>query len=1132
MRTKYLPTIILAILLVMIPTAALALEGEYYVYNAFEPVTAAFRKIALIVSDSGYKQLFGIAIALSIFAGGATNFFRALATGKSNLLSWAMPLLAGVAVYAGFFASTGTLHVYDPVQNRTETVAGIPNGIVMFAMTLNSIERGVVEIIYTSGAIGDYQREAGGISFDLFSRTAEMPVASPAGSQSVARYVADCVLFEINRPGSTLTTGALTNPASGSNILDLMAEAKNPAVYTVTWLGELETPGAGDTTSCSDAYDRIKIEYDTNASTTMANAAKNLCGEAGYGTDASAAPSADGSTSIASCKSAASDLMSAMTGSSMPFEGFLAQREISQAFYQTLKTSDPISSTMFQSNKQMTSGIAAGFAVASQIPIMKGVFTAIILTLTPLLIIFIPTTACIRALSLIAGFFVLLTSWGICDAVIHGAMMDYAVKYFAQISQSGQGLLYFLTFPDNATATMAMFGSMRGMGLGLASLVTFQLVKFGGVQLSQMVTGIQAGAQTNAMKAADTQTSIESKGSHLNSMLQGFQGMSNAERFDTRSQYAAATMTGAAPTATALRKIDAFQSIDAALDAEAKNGTFSLQSGVANADAATKLAGAQNIPVQNLLEKNADLDLTQKTAHTDEIQKQADAKGTTPGAIVSDLENVATTGKVAESAALDKAAAGMGISREDFQHLDAAVRTGDAAAKANAFQTLSAKTGVPVADLQKGLAAYSTGNQVGQMQERGKATGGDVAEAGIQEGQTRATAETGKVQGIGLAGGLDSYRQLIRDDYSGRQSRNALLHQAANQMVDQIAPELKKDPAMWKDGALTERGFFEMQKAVEASGGVKFSTADGSAAVNLDKNGDIINAKNEGVIAKGDRAAAEQLQADLRRDGFENAAAWVGKREGQQMSYNVERDRNGHISSFSVNQGGQALRSDMRKSADGSLTEHTNFTQTKTGHSNQKIDEDVNTVNKGNRVTKGDITWTGVKKVDEHTHFSTNQDLAQVNRVLTDKDGKYINQINHHLEAIGSEQRVQAGDHLNLVTDHSGNIASWTIQRGGSTAERDAIDITTGKTTTVNRNVENFYQGTNTTGAATAMVKDVAGSEAAQYASTFDELFKGAMGYAKIGAGIKGKAPAQAPAPSPAPAPAAGGVHTGARFHP
>ena len=100
-----------------------------------------------------------------------------------------------------------------------------------------------------------------------------------------------------------------------------------------------------------------------------------------------------------------------------------------------------------------------------------------------------------------AGFFVFLTTWGISDAILHGAALDYAVEAFEDIRQSGLGLYACVAFPEMSTKALAMFGIVRSSGIMLASFLSMMLVRFGGHALAMMAGSLQSTIQGAGTRA-------------------------------------------------------------------------------------------------------------------------------------------------------------------------------------------------------------------------------------------------------------------------------------------------------------------------------------------------------------------------------------------------------------------------------------------------------------------------------------------------------------------------------------------------------------------------------------------------------------------------------------------------------
>ena len=259
--------------LVLFSGTAFALDMEYYTYNGFDAIVPAFQKVALIFGDSGYQSLlFCVLTAASVF-GALAMVMKALG-GRFSPAAWAAPIGIGFVIYAAMIVPKGTLHIYDPVKNRNQAVGGIPDGVVMVAGVLNRIERAFVDMIYTSTTPDSYQVQAGGIGFDLLYNLGSKGVVltNKDMQASLQKYVQDCLFFELQRPGTTLTINAFAN---NSDFGALFAQAVNPAIYTTYY-----TTTGDSTMTCTAAW--------TNISANIGNAAlfdesvKARCAEAGF----------------------------------------------------------------------------------------------------------------------------------------------------------------------------------------------------------------------------------------------------------------------------------------------------------------------------------------------------------------------------------------------------------------------------------------------------------------------------------------------------------------------------------------------------------------------------------------------------------------------------------------------------------------------------------------------------------------------------------------------------------------------------------------------------------------------------------------------------------------------------------
>ncbi|NTW88176.1 MAG: conjugal transfer protein TraG, partial [Desulfobulbaceae bacterium] len=161
----------------------------------------------------------------------------------------------------------------------------------------------------------------------------------------------------------------------------------------------------------------------------------------------------------------------------------------------------------------------------------------------PFLALFLPTPVVGKALSAMFGFFCFLTIWGITDAVVHTAAMDYAQYAFEEMRQSSLGVYSMAAFPSLSEKMLSMFGIIRSSGIMLASLFTMMLIKFGGHALA-MMAGSLSGAVSGAGGAAGALMTPEGTSAAMSQQLKAsgnlegmpqhrFSNMASAEAFNS-----------------------------------------------------------------------------------------------------------------------------------------------------------------------------------------------------------------------------------------------------------------------------------------------------------------------------------------------------------------------------------------------------------------------------------------------------------------------------------------------------------------------------------------------------------------------------------------------------------------------
>jgi len=187
---------------------------------------------------------------------GVTGTVFSLLSGqkKGSPLSWAWPLGLGVIIYLGLIVPKGNLTIYDPVVNKFQTISNVPNGLVAVAGVLNKIEKGLSDIITTSGGYPpgeQYDNAAGAIGPSIILAFTGINTLVAHLNQSLDDYVGKCVTFEMSQPSPLITLNDLD---TSNDLTDVMAAAANPSVPVTYW--DISNPG-GMATTCNVAWQNI-----------------------------------------------------------------------------------------------------------------------------------------------------------------------------------------------------------------------------------------------------------------------------------------------------------------------------------------------------------------------------------------------------------------------------------------------------------------------------------------------------------------------------------------------------------------------------------------------------------------------------------------------------------------------------------------------------------------------------------------------------------------------------------------------------------------------------------------------------------------------------------------------------------
>ncbi|MDF1556426.1 MAG: conjugal transfer protein TraG N-terminal domain-containing protein, partial [Deferrisomatales bacterium] len=479
--------------------AALAVDLEYTTYNGFEAVTLAFRRIALIFAAGDFTKLFAIVCGAGILFAGVSHYARAFIGYHASPFAWAGPILVGVAIYLGLFASTGSLTVYDPVKNRFDRIDGIPDAIVLTAGALNKVERILVDVVDATAPAGvGYKDGAGGLGFYGVQETLQRGVKDTYLTQNLGEYVTKCLSFELVRPGTTLQIEDLVN--NTTDFLPQLALAASPSVYCLYF--DAAAPN-GTALTCRDAWTELRAWFADPGN--YAEDIRRAAANAGF--DPTSAAELARYRSLVTNTLAEYAALAGITPERVSQQGTIARQ-----LFEFVKEGAPSVAVSLQANKNLgTSLFGVGIVANEWIPVVRAVMTSVAVGMLPFLALFLPSPFFKRVLSLFLGLFVFLAAWGVTDAVAHSFALEYADQYFEMIRQSGLGLATWLNFPDVTTKTLALYGLIRMTGAVLASVIASTLVGFGGHALATLASHLTQPVQHQGASAGQAALTPEGR---------------------------------------------------------------------------------------------------------------------------------------------------------------------------------------------------------------------------------------------------------------------------------------------------------------------------------------------------------------------------------------------------------------------------------------------------------------------------------------------------------------------------------------------------------------------------------------------------------------------------------------------
>ncbi|EKY5338455.1 conjugal transfer protein TraG N-terminal domain-containing protein [Salmonella enterica] len=491
---------------------ALAMDAEYVVMGGFSTIVNAFTRVKLIFNDNQYASMVTAFVVMGMLSAlllkSAKGGYEYLETGKAQMgMGWLGLTMLGTIVYFGLVQPKGTIHIYDQSRNQYQAVSGIPDFLILTAGVTNQVYQVFVDMSNRDTATTTrFTGEGTPIKMLL-------GILNRNGAQ-FDPYLTANVKAMWNQCSPVAETRGFDPRSlkSGSSVLDVvsaLAPLRNQAVYTI-WVSPSNPQGA--TVTCDQAY--VSLKSDLGNPAAYGARIADICTKNGY--------TSGNATQLAECKSRMEDGLQTIFGASgLSLNTAMSNVLVSQAITDAMLQNNPDVATTMLTNRAMING---GMADAITNPewlsfIMAGVI-AIILSVTPLLLLLVFTPLMGKALTLLFGLWIFITSWQIADALLLQAGTDEILTAMNDLKSMGLGIDAVQMGPSSTMKAMSVMASARETALQIAMLIA---ALFGVSAYGLSAFGQKAMSRLDRVteETSDKAFTPEGKGAQIDAMNRG-----------------------------------------------------------------------------------------------------------------------------------------------------------------------------------------------------------------------------------------------------------------------------------------------------------------------------------------------------------------------------------------------------------------------------------------------------------------------------------------------------------------------------------------------------------------------------------------------------------------------------------
>lgn len=447
-------------------------DVDYYTYGGLQNIVEGFIFVANVFNTGEYLiyafsfSLLGISAGVAIKSGLAM-----LGKAKSSdLLSIIFFSLLGTGIFGGLFAAKTTVHIYDPVVNGYESVGDVPLLLATIAHISNSMERTGTDLLADATLFGR-DRHANAKSLELiFNLLNSDPIRGDmALSKSVTSYMNTCLTPAVQYPAGYDNFDYNSLLSGTTAFWEELEKTANPS-QKLLWMGT--------STDCAAAFELL--ESTLTAPETYTQYIASLCEKTGFDPLVL--------ESIQSCEDLISEIAPMVFSSNVLIEpeNLTAMAAVSDSVFSILAESPGTSVRKIGDIRQVSQGFGSLIVTEGWLPSIRVSTLVLILSLTPIIVLFCFTPFLFKSLHMLVSLFFFLFIWGLCDTAMHSIAVASISNMFTDIKSFEGGLWAFMTAPTELQKAIASYGRMQGLGVTIASLFTVVFFKFSPYAFSQV----------------------------------------------------------------------------------------------------------------------------------------------------------------------------------------------------------------------------------------------------------------------------------------------------------------------------------------------------------------------------------------------------------------------------------------------------------------------------------------------------------------------------------------------------------------------------------------------------------------------------------------------------------------------